>query len=195
MTKDKNYPHQPIRISANRKCDVVLQILKGNSTIESSATDYGVEKEQVQKWVRTFLDAGRESLRTRPRAQVVKLSADIKTLRMELDYKNECVLLMKKAIQCYQSGIYGREMLASLQSEAKERGYKMSIVKLCRLMGLPRSTAYYKPHPRLISCKCTNRKPTASELFAEECIVRSVNIKGSDDEGASEASTSADICD
>lgn len=65
------------------------------------------------------------------------------------------------------AGRPGRETLLILHGELKEEGYKISIRKLCRWFGVPRSTFYHQP-------KKVKQKEESKEDKALECEMKTI---------------------
>jgi transposase-like protein len=66
---DKKGDNKPTieKWTARRKADLVLEIIKGQKTIVDAAREYDLKQKEIQKWMETFLEYGRQGLRADPR--------------------------------------------------------------------------------------------------------------------------------
>lgn len=78
------------RWTAKRKSAVVLDIIKGITTAVEVAREHGLTVGEVEEWVDTYMKAGEEQLRSRPRdvyeiheAEKKELYAQIGKLTLE----------------------------------------------------------------------------------------------------------------
>ena len=55
------------RWTARRKADLASKIIKGQKTIVDAAREYDLKQSEIQKWIETFLEYGRQGLRANPR--------------------------------------------------------------------------------------------------------------------------------
>jgi transposase-like protein len=55
------------RWTARRKADLVLEIIKGQKTIVDAAREYDLKQSEIQKWIETFMEYGRQGLRANPK--------------------------------------------------------------------------------------------------------------------------------
>ena len=55
------------RWTARRKADLASKIIKGQKTIVDAARAYDLKQSEIQKWIETFLEYGRQGLRANPR--------------------------------------------------------------------------------------------------------------------------------
>ena len=77
------------RWSANRKIDVVLRLLRGES-IEDVSRDVGVEVHRLAAWRDDFLESGKAGLKAkRPRPESDRRLADAERKIGELTMENE----------------------------------------------------------------------------------------------------------
>jgi transposase-like protein len=52
---------------AKRRGDLVLEIIKGQKTIVDAAREYDLKQSEIQKWMETFMEYGRQGLRGNPK--------------------------------------------------------------------------------------------------------------------------------
>jgi transposase-like protein len=55
------------RWTARRKTDLVLEIIKGQKTIVDAEREYDLKQSEIQKWIETFMEYGRQGLRANPK--------------------------------------------------------------------------------------------------------------------------------
>ena len=67
MEKQVIKPVPVQRWTAKRKTEVVLQILKGQKTIVDVAREHDLRQNEIQQWVDTFVEFGKEALKSNPR--------------------------------------------------------------------------------------------------------------------------------
>lgn len=60
---------QPVfeRWTARRKADLVLEFIKGQKTIVDAAREYDLRQSDIQNWIDTFMEYGRQGLRANPK--------------------------------------------------------------------------------------------------------------------------------
>ncbi|ROQ90774.1 transposase [Desulfosoma caldarium] len=62
---------KPVRVqrwTANRKREIVLDILKGHKTIVDVAREHDVKQSEIQQWIDTFIAVGTQALKVHPRS-------------------------------------------------------------------------------------------------------------------------------
>lgn len=69
------------RWTGSRKAEAVIEILKGAATIEQFCLAHGLHKSEVQDWVETFIQAGRERLGERTGRRFVNHRRIVNTRR------------------------------------------------------------------------------------------------------------------
>lgn len=55
------------RWTARRKADLVLELIKGQKTIVDAAREYDLKQSEIQSWIDTFMEYGRQGLRANPK--------------------------------------------------------------------------------------------------------------------------------
>ena len=120
------------------KARVAMEAISGRKTIQEIAADHAIHPIQVSQWKRQLLD-GASELFTRGKknkdtgdSQVkeAELFQQIGKLQMELEW-------LKKNLSCSDA----RELRKLVDHDHPE----LSISRQCALLGLPRSTLYYRP--------------------------------------------------
>jgi len=91
-SKSKTYEQDIKRWTSGRKTEVVEAILRGEVTASEVARKHGLTVSEVEGWVDSFLQAGREQMRSRPRSkqeiwesEKKELYAKIGELKLEKD--------------------------------------------------------------------------------------------------------------
>jgi transposase-like protein len=122
------------------KARVAMEAISGRKTIQEIAADQAIHPIQVSQWKRQLLD-GASELFTRGKktkdqeegqAKEAELFQQIGRLQMELEW-------LKKNLSCSDA----RELRKLVDHAHAE----LSVSRQCALLGLPRSTLYYRPTP------------------------------------------------
>ncbi|RVU42124.1 DUF1153 domain-containing protein [Lujinxingia sediminis] len=84
------------RWTSERRTALVLQIIRGETTVNEAARQYDLKPGEIEQWYETFLDAGENGLKSRPKeeierkdAQIAKLQQKIGELVMDIDIIKE----------------------------------------------------------------------------------------------------------
>ena len=72
------------RWTARRKADLGLEIIKGQKTIVDAAREYDLKQSEIQKWIETFLEYGRQGLRANPRNAESAYEEELKAHREKI---------------------------------------------------------------------------------------------------------------
>ncbi|MBV2352097.1 IS3 family transposase [Synechococcus sp. HK05] len=122
------------------KARVAMEAISGPKTIQEIAADHAIHPIQVSQWKRQLLD-GASELFTRGKkskdkeegqAKQAELFQQIGKLQMELEW-------LKTNLSCSDA----RELRKLVDHEHPT----ISVSRQCALLGLPRSTLYYRPMP------------------------------------------------
>jgi len=122
--------------SAAFKAKVALAAAKGDKTISELASEYGVHPTQITKWKRQLLDSLPEIFSCRQQSErrdqeelTSQLYQQIGQLKVELDW-------LKKNL----------DLTLEQKRKAIEPDHKkIRVYRQCELLGLSRSSLYYKP--------------------------------------------------
>jgi transposase-like protein len=85
------------RWSANRKAELVLEIIKGQKTIVDAAREYDLKQSEIQKWIDTFMEHGRQGLKSNPRRMESVYEAELKAHKEKIGELVLQVDVLKKA--------------------------------------------------------------------------------------------------
>jgi transposase-like protein len=85
------------RWTANRKAEVVLEILKGQKTLVDAARSYDVKQSEIQGWIDTFLESGRRALKTNPKSLEGAHESQLKAHREKIGELVLQIDVLKKA--------------------------------------------------------------------------------------------------
>ena len=97
------------RWTANRKRDVVLEVLRGDKTIVDVAREYDLKQSEVQEWINTFIDFGTQALKTNPKSIEAVYKKELKrhrekigelVLQIEVLKKAEAILSEEESLFC-----------------------------------------------------------------------------------------------
>lgn len=166
--------------SAEQKTKIVLEILKEEQTITAIASKYGVTPKSLHNWKAQFLDNA--SLAFEPAKVVSEYKEQIKTKEEEIENLQKALgkTIIERdwavgKLKCL--GLSNKRLL--IESKHKE----LSISARCDMLGLNRSSMYYKPKP--ISCSHINILNTINEIYTNnsEYGYRQVHKQLTDDLG------------
>ena len=122
------------------KARVAMEAISGRKTIQEIAADHAIHPIQVSQWKKQLLE-GASELFTRGKkskdkeegqAKEAELFQQIGRLQMELEW-------LKKSLSCSDA----HELRKLVDHDHPE----LSVSRQCALLGLPRSTLYYRPTP------------------------------------------------
>jgi len=122
------------------KSKVAMEAISGRRTLQEIAADHAVHPIQVSQWKKQLLEGASELFAKGKKAQGKdesqakegELFQQIGKLQMELEW-------LKKSHSCSDA----RELRKLVDHDQRE----ITISRQCELLGLPRSTLYYKPIP------------------------------------------------
>jgi len=122
------------------KAKVSMEAISGRKTIQEIAADHGIHPIQVSQWMKQLLESASElftrgkkiEAKAESQAKEAELFQQIGKLQMELEW-------LKKNL----SSCDARELRKLVDSNHPE----LSVSRQCELLGLPRSTHYYRPTP------------------------------------------------
>ena len=77
-------PEEIKRWTAKRRTTLVLQLLRGETTIAEAAREHGLKPSDIEHWRDTFLAAGENDLKTRPKEEMERKDAEIRKLRQKV---------------------------------------------------------------------------------------------------------------
>ena len=73
-------PNDIKRWTAKRRTALVLQIIKGETTVRKAAREHGLKASDVQHWFDSFMSGGENNLRSKPREELEHKEHQIKRL-------------------------------------------------------------------------------------------------------------------
>jgi putative transposase len=122
------------------KARFAMEAIRGRKTMQEIAADHAIHPIQVSQWKRQLLDGASELFtrgkKTKDKEEVqareAELFQQIGKLQMELEW-------LKKDLSC--SDVH--ELRRLVDHDHPE----LSVSRQCALLGLPRSTLYYRPVP------------------------------------------------
>ena len=85
------------RWTARRKADLALEIIKGQKTIVDAAREYDLKQSDIQKWMETFMEYGRQGLRANPRNAESVYEEELKAHREKIGELVLQIDVLKKA--------------------------------------------------------------------------------------------------
>ncbi len=85
------------RWTARRKADLVLEIIKGQKTIVDAAREYDLKQSEIQTWIDTFMEYGRQGLRGNPKKVESVYEDELKAHREKIGELVLQIDVLKKA--------------------------------------------------------------------------------------------------
>jgi transposase-like protein len=85
------------RWTARRKADLVLEIIKGQKTIVDAAREYDLKQSEIQIWIDTFMEYGRQGLRANPKKVESAYEDELKAHREKIGELVLQIDVLKKA--------------------------------------------------------------------------------------------------
>lgn len=85
------------RWSAKRKADLVVEIIKGQKTIVDAAREYDLKQSDIQNWLDTFMEYGRQGLKGSPKRMESAYEAELKAHREKIGELVLQIDVLKKA--------------------------------------------------------------------------------------------------
>jgi transposase-like protein len=87
------------RWTAKRKAELVLEIIKGHKTIVDAAREYDLKQSEIQKWIDTFMEYGRQGLKSHPKRMESAYEEQLKSHREKIGELVLQIDILKKAKQ------------------------------------------------------------------------------------------------
>lgn len=85
------------RWSSKRKTDLVLEIIKGHKTIVDAAREHDLKQSIIEGWIDTFLEYGRNGLKSHPKRVEAEHEQQIKAHREKIGELVLQIDVLKKA--------------------------------------------------------------------------------------------------
>ena len=85
------------RWSSKRKTELVLEIIKGHKTIVDAAREHDLKQSVIEGWIETFLEYGRQGLKSHPRRMQSEHEQEIKAHREKIGELVLQIDVLKKA--------------------------------------------------------------------------------------------------
>lgn len=90
------------RWTAKRRTTLILEILKGNTTIAEAARTHGLTVVEVERWKERFLAGAENALRSRPRDEEEQKDELIKRLERKVGRMALEIDIMQEAMKPYR---------------------------------------------------------------------------------------------
>ena len=85
------------RWTSKRKAELVLEVIKGHKTIVDAARENDLRQSVVEEWINTFLEFGRQGLKSNPKRVHSEYEEQIKAHREKIGELVLQVDVLKKA--------------------------------------------------------------------------------------------------
>nr|WP_228062494.1 DUF1153 domain-containing protein [Lysobacter sp. H23M47] len=130
-----------MRWMARRKSALVLEIIQDKVTVSEASRQFDLTPSEVESWVDDGKRGMENALRAKPEDVREQYERQLKD-RQEA-YGNAILELRakKKCRPCWAR----TRLVVLLQQGLREDGFEVSMVKLCRWLGMARRTVYYGP--------------------------------------------------
>jgi transposase-like protein len=130
--------------TAQQKTKIVLELLKEDQTLNQLATKYKITSRSIQNWKKQFLDNASLAFddgkaTDRYKKEIKKKEDEIDELHRQLGKSTVKAEFLEKKLKSLDS--YNKKILV----ETKHK--KLSILEQCKILGIARSSYYYKPKP------------------------------------------------
>jgi transposase-like protein len=77
-------PQEIKRWTAKRRTALVLQLLRGETTVAEAARQHDLKPSEIEHWKETFLAAGENGLKSRPREELERKDVEIQKLKQKV---------------------------------------------------------------------------------------------------------------
>lgn len=84
MTNKTTTPDKITRWTAKRRTELVLEILRGQTTASQAARQHDLKLKDIERWQKDFLNAGENALRSNPRNDLELKQKEIDELYKEV---------------------------------------------------------------------------------------------------------------
>jgi transposase-like protein len=81
---NEELPEEIKRWTAKRRATLVVQIIRGETTVAEAARQYDLKSSQIQHWYDAFLASGENGLRSRPREELERRDLEIQRLKRKV---------------------------------------------------------------------------------------------------------------
>jgi len=85
--------------TAKRKAELVLEIIKGHKTIVDAAREHDLKQSDIQNWIHTFMEYGRQGLKSHPKRMESAYEEQLKSHREKIGELVLQIDILKKAKQ------------------------------------------------------------------------------------------------
>ena len=83
-SEETELPEDIKRWTAKRRAALVMQLLRGETTINEAARQYDLTPSDIESWRDEFLTAGENALRSRPWEELERKDEEIKRLKQKV---------------------------------------------------------------------------------------------------------------
>lgn len=77
-------PDEIKRWTAKRRTALVLELLRGETTVNEAARKHDLKPTDIEHWKETFLAAGENGLKSRPKEELERKDAEIQKLKQKV---------------------------------------------------------------------------------------------------------------
>ena len=130
--------------SAEQKTKIVLELLKEDQTVAQLATKYQITAKSIQNWKKQFLENA--AIAFEPARAVSEFKNEIDELKKENDALARA--LGKVTVERdWAAGKLGDLDLSNKKDLVDSKFNAISMTRQCEMIGISRSSLYYKPKP------------------------------------------------
>ena len=77
-------PEEIKRWTAKRRTALILEIIRGETTVNEAARKHDLKPSDIQHWQETFMAAGENGLKSRPKEELERKDSEIKKLKQKV---------------------------------------------------------------------------------------------------------------
>ena len=114
MTELTSLPDEIKRWTAPRRATLVLQLLRGETTVAKAARQYGLTPAEIEQWQHAFLDAGTNGLKTNPGEELDQREKKIEQLHRKIGEMTMDLEVLQMANSMLQEAQSSRSVSAAL---------------------------------------------------------------------------------
>lgn len=100
-------PDKIKRWTAKRRSALVIEIIKGKTTVREAARKHGLKASEIQEWHDRFLAGAENSLRSKPRDETAMLEEQNKRLKQKVGELVMDMDILKEAVKPYRPFVQG----------------------------------------------------------------------------------------
>ncbi len=166
------------RCTAKRRTALVLEILRGDTSVAEAARKHGVTVADIEAWRERFLSGAENALRSRPLNEDAQKDQEIKRLKQKV---GELVMAVDSLKEATKANPSWRQMSDEYVPPCRlPRCVTSAAFSTCRV---PPSISQEQPYRRLLRCGCGSRRRIASSPHGFTNSFSSIQRMDTDESG------------